>query len=195
MYRHFFKRVLDIILSLIALVFVLIVGIPIAIAIKLEDGGSIFYCGYRYGKDMKKFRMIKFRSMKMNSEDIRNEDGTTFNSATDPRMTRVGAFLRKTSLDELPQFINVLIGDMSLIGPRPSPMGNESTYDEFVMRKFRVRPGVTGLNQALLRNSATLEERYKNDVEYADNLTFAMDVKIIWLTVCSVLGKKNIYKE
>ncbi len=194
MYRKFFKRLFDIIVSLIALIFVVILAIPIAIAIKFEDGGSVFYCGWRYGKDMKKFKMIKFRSMKMNSEDIRNADGTTFNSATDPRMTKIGAFLRKTSLDEIPQFFNVLIGDMSLIGPRPSPMGNEKTYDEFVMRKFKVRPGVTGLNQALLRNSATLEERYKNDVNYADNLTFAMDMKIIWLTICSVLGKKNIYK-
>ena len=195
MYRHFFKRVFDIFVSLWALGFILLLAIPIAIAIKLEDGGSVFYCGWRYGKDMKKFKMVKFRSMKMNSEDIRNEDGTTFNSASDPRMTRVGAFLRKTSLDELPQFFNVLVGDMSLIGPRPSPMGNEKTYDEFVMRKFRVRPGITGLNQALLRNSATLEERYQNDVKYAEELSFAMDVKIVWWTICSVLGKKNIYKE
>ena len=195
MYRRFFKRLLDIMISLVALIFVLILAVPIAIAIKLEDGGTVFYCGWRYGKDMKKFRMVKFRSMKMNSEDIRNEDGSTFNSATDPRMTKVGAFLRKTSLDEIPQFFNVLIGDMSLIGPRPSPMGNEKTYDDFVMRKFSVRPGVTGLNQALLRNSATLEERYKNDVHYAENLTFGMDVKIIWMTACSVLGKKNIYKD
>lgn len=195
MYRRYIKRILDIIIALIALPFILIIGIPIAIAIKIEDGGSIFFLGPRYGKDMKKFKMFKFRSMKMNAEDIRNADGSTYNSAQDDRQTRIGKFLRKTSLDELPQFLNVLVGDMSFIGPRPSPMGNEATYTEFIKKKFQVRPGITGLNQALKRNSATMEERYKNDVYYAEHISFALDVKIVLLTIKSVLLRKNIYNS
>ena len=137
--------------------------------------------------------MLKFRSMKMNAADIRNADGSTFNSAEDDRQTRVGRLLRRTSLDELPQFINVLIGDMSFIGPRPSPMGNEATYTDFVKKKFQVRPGITGYNQALKRNSATLEERYRNDVYYAENVSFLLDLRIVFMTVGSVLLRKNIY--
>lgn len=133
--------------------------------------------------------------MKMNAKDIRNADGTTYNSAKDDRQTKVGRFLRKTSIDELPQFINVLKGDMSLVGPRPSPMGNEHTYTDFVKRKFKVRPGITGYNQALLRNSATLEERYKNDVYYAEHVSLFFDIKIIVMTVKGVLGRKNIYNS
>lgn len=193
LYRDYIKRAIDIVVSLMAMVFILIIGIPIAIAIKIEDGGSILYSGLRYGKNMKKFSMYKFRSMKMNAADIRNADGTTFNSKDDPRLTRVGRFIRKTSLDELPQFFNVLKGDMSFIGPRPSPMGNESTYTEFIKKKFKVKPGITGYNQALLRNSATLDERYGNDVFYAENVSFTLDLKIVFITITSVLKRKNIY--
>ena len=195
MYRKYIKRIFDIIISLMALPFILIIGIPVSIAIKLEDGGSILYLGYRYCKDMKKFKMLKFRSMKMNAKDIRNSDGSTYNSANDERQTRIGKFLRKTSLDELPQFVNVLAGDMSFIGPRPSPMGNEATYTDFIKKKFQVRPGITGLNQALKRNSATMEERYKNDVYYAEHVSFGLDVKIIFMTIKSVLLRKNIYNS
>lgn len=194
-YRSYVKRLFDILISIIALPFIALIGIPITIAIKVEDGGSIFFLGPRYGKDMKKFKMFKFRSMKMNAKDIRNADGTTYNSENDDRQTRIGRILRKTSLDELPQFINVLIGDMSFIGPRPSPMGNEATYTDFIKKKFMVRPGITGLNQAVKRNSATLEERYKNDVYYAEHVSFGLDVKIIFMTIKSVLLRKNIYNS
>ena len=139
--------------------------------------------------------MFKFRSMKMNAPDIRNADGTTFNSEKDIRLTRIGSFLRKTSIDELPQILNVFLGDMSFVGPRPSPMGNERTYTDFVKKKFDVRPGITGYNQALLRNSATLEERYKNDIYYAENLSFLLDCKIIYMTLRSVLCRENVYKN
>jgi lipopolysaccharide/colanic/teichoic acid biosynthesis glycosyltransferase len=195
LYKNCLKRLLDIMLSLLALPFVAIVGIPIAIAVKREDGGPVFYRSLRYGKDMKKFSMLKFRSMKVNAKDIRNQDGTTYNSENDERQTRIGRLLRKTSLDELPQFVNVLKGDMSFIGPRPSPMGNEATYTDFVKKKFRVRPGITGYNQALKRNSATLEERYRNDVFYAENVSFPLDVKIILMTIVSVVKRKNIYRS
>lgn len=154
-----------------------------------------FYNAERYGRNMRKFRMFKFRSMKMNAPDIRNADGTTFNSEKDIRLTRIGSFLRKTSIDELPQILNVFLGDMSFVGPRPSPMGNERTYTDFVKKKFDVRPGITGYNQALLRNSATLEERYKNDIYYAENLSFLLDCKIIYMTLRSVLCRENVYKN
>lgn len=192
-YAKYIKRILDIIIAIIALPFVLIISIPVSIAIKLDDGGDVFYKGLRYGKNMKKFPMLKFRSMKMNAADIRNEDGTTYNSQKDSRLTKVGAVLRRTSIDELPQFFNVLFGDMSLVGPRPSPMGNEKTYSEWVMKKFTVKPGITGYNQSTLRNKATLEQRYKNDVYYAENISFILDLKIILWTISSVIKKKNIY--
>jgi lipopolysaccharide/colanic/teichoic acid biosynthesis glycosyltransferase len=194
-YAKFVKRGFDICLSIAIMPIVVLVGIPIAVLIKLEDGGDVFFCGERYGKNMRKFRMVKFRSMKMNAEDIRNSDGTTYNSDKDNRQTRIGRLLRKTSLDELGQIINVLIGDMSFVGPRPSPMGNEKSYTKFIKQKFNVRPGITGLNQALLRNSATLDERYKNDVYYVKHVCLALDVDIIKLTIKSVLGKKNIYNS
>lgn len=194
-YRNYAKRIIDIVISLIAFPFIIIIGIPIAIAIKIEDGGNIIYRDQRYGKDMKKFFMYKFRSMKMNAANIRNADGTTFNSDKDPRLTKVGRVIRKTSLDEIPQFINVFKGDMSLIGPRPSPMGNEATYTDFIKKKFRVQPGITGYNQALKRNSASLEERYKNDVYYVENISFLLDVKIILLTIKAVIQRKNIYNS
>ena len=99
--------------------FLLLALIPIAIAIKIEDRGPIFYCADRLGRNAKTFKMYKFRSMKVNAPDIRNEDGTTYNSKDDPRITKVGRFIRETSLDELPQVFNIIKGDMSLIGPRP----------------------------------------------------------------------------
>src|SRR5690606_18350475 len=121
------------------------------------------------GKDMKEFKMYKFRSMKVNAPDIRNEDGTTFNSSDDARVTKVGRILRNTSVDEIPQLINVIKGDMSLVGPRPSPLGNKDIYPEEFFKKFEVRPGVTGYNQVILRNKATMEQRIKNDSYYVEN--------------------------
>ena len=118
-YKHFFKRVLDIVLGLIALPFVLIVFIVFAPMIYLEDKGPVFYNAPRVGKNGKPFVMYKFRSMYVNAPDLKMEDGSTYNGADDPRMTKIGAFMRKTSLDEFPQFLNVLKGDMSIIGHVP----------------------------------------------------------------------------
>ncbi len=191
-YRKVIKRLLGILLVLILLPFVIIVSVPVAVAIKVEDGGPIFYKGLRYGKGMRKFYEYKFRSMKTNAPDIRNKDGTTFNSEDDSRLTKTGRFLRKTSIDELPQLINVLMGDMSIIGPRPSPMGNEDTYTDFIKKKFDVRPGITGYAQALYRNTATLEQRYKADVFYVENVSFLLDLKILFMTAKTVLTHKGI---
>ncbi|MGF0040250.1 sugar transferase [Peptoniphilaceae bacterium SGI.131] len=195
MYKRYIKRLFDIVLSLIAILILAIVFIPTVIAIKMEDGGPIFYNANRLGKNMIPFKMYKFRSMKVNAEDIRNADGSTYNADDDPRVTKVGRFIRKTSIDELPQIFNVLMGTMSFVGPRPSPLGNESMYSKEYLRKFEVLPGITGYNQAVLRNNATYEQRVENDLYYVDNLSFTLDLKVIYLTAVSVLKRKNINRN
>lgn len=195
MYQYVIKRLLDIVFALIALPIFLIVLIPVAIAIKLDDRGPVFYNAPRLGKNMKPFKMYKFRSMVVNAPDLRNADGTTYNSEDDPRVTRVGKILRKTSIDEIPQILNVLKGDMSFVGPRPSPLGNKDMYPEEFFEKFKVRPGITGYNQALLRNQSTMEQRIANDQYYVNNISFVLDAKIILMTVLSVLKRENIYRN
>ena len=195
MYVRYIKRLIDLIISFIMLPLIILIVVPIGIMIKREDRGDIFYNDERYGQNMKKFKMFKFRTMKMNAPDIRNIDGSTYNSNLDPRLTKVGKFLRKTSIDELPQIVNILLGNMSFVGPRPSPMGNEKKYDDFIKKKFKVRPGLTGYNQAILRNSASMEERYKNDVYYVEHVSLWLDIKIIFLTIKTVFSKRNVYKN
>ncbi len=195
MYRNLIKRVLDIIISLILFPFLIVITIPIFLAIKFEDKGPVFYNANRYGKGMKEFIMFKFRSMKINAVDIRNEDGSTYNSDKDARLTRVGKFIRKTSIDELPQLLNILKGEMSFVGPRPSPLGDKSKYPKDFFIRFEVVPGITGYNQILLRNSATLEERIKNDNFYVDHISLGLDLNIIFITLFSVVNSKNIYRN
>lgn len=195
MYPLYIKRLLDIILSIILLPFLMLIFIPVAIAIKLEDGGSIFFLGDRYGKNMKVFKMYKFRSMIENAPDIRNNDGTTYNSSDDIRVTRVGNFLRKTSIDELPQIINVIIGDMSFIGPRPSPLGDKSIYPKDFFDKFKVLPGITGYSQAKVRNNANMNERIALDKYYVNNVSLILDLKVLILTIKTVLLRKNINRQ
>lgn len=195
MYRYGIKRFFDIVIALLAMPFLAILTPIIALLIKLEDKGPVFYNAPRLGKNMVEFKMYKFRSMKVNAPDIRNSDGTTFNSDNDSRVTKVGKILRKTSLDELPQLINVLKGDMSFVGPRPSPLGNKETYPKEYFRKFDIRPGITGYNQAILRNKSTMDQRIKNDLFYVEDLTIVLDVKIILLTVKSVIKSKNINRN
>ena len=198
MYKHFFKRVIDICIGLIALPFVLMVIIIFGPIIWLTDRGPIFYNANRAGKNYKPFKMFKLRSMYVNSPDLKNTDGSTFNSDNDPRVTPIGRFLRKTSLDEFPQFLNVLIGDMSFIGPRPK-LWNRDRKIEDMPKDYRdsylVKPGITGYAQAYYRNSITQDEKFHWDAYYAHNLSFVMDIKIIWQTVVSVLGRKNINTE
>lgn len=195
MYQSFIKRFFDLLFSMLLLPIFLILYLFVGIAIKLEDKGPIFYNADRMGKNKELFKMYKFRSMKNEAPDIRNEDGTTFNSENDPRVTRVGRFIRKTSIDEVPQVVNVFLGDMSFIGPRPSPLGDKSMYPSEFNDKFKVKPGITGYNQAIQRNEATMPERIKNDSYYVDNLSFLLDIKILVATATSVLGKKNIYRN
>lgn len=134
--------------------------------------------------------------MKMNAPDIRNADNSTYNAPDDPRITKVGRLLRKTSIDELPQLLNVLIGDMSLIGPRPITVNKPlSEYDEKRKVRLEVRPGITGYSQAYFRNSITSEEKLEKDAWYARNVSFILDMKIALATVKSVLFRSNIYNS
>jgi undecaprenyl phosphate N,N'-diacetylbacillosamine 1-phosphate transferase len=193
-YKFFFKRLLDILISFISLPFFLILYIPIAIIIKLEDGGPILYTAQRLGKNMVPFMMFKFRSMKVNAPDIRLSDGSTFSSKTDSRVTKIGKVLRETSLDEIPQILNVLIGDMSIIGPRPDMISDEEYPEEY--RSFlSIKPGITGFNQAYFRNETNRLEKMKNDKYYVDNISFTMDVKVFFKTIAVVLQRKNMYRE
>ena len=195
MYRRFFKRLIDIVGAIILLPFVLIEIIILAPIIWLTDRGPVFYNANRAGKGYKPFKMFKLRYMYVNSPDLKNPDGSTFNSENDPRVTPIGKFMRKTSLDEFPQFLNVLIGDMSFIGPRPKLYCSEKYKDglpEYMQKSFMVKPGVTGYAQAYYRNSITNEEKYMWDGYYAENVSFVMDVKIIFKTISSVLLRKNI---
>ena len=192
MYVHFFKRVIDLILALIALPFILLVIIIVAPFIYFDDKGPIFYAGKRIGYKGKPFGMLKFRSMKVNAPDIRLEDGSTYNGDDDPRVTKVGKFLRKTSLDEIPQFLNVLVGQMSVIGIRPDTPDWMERYSEYDKVILTVKPGITGYNQAYFRNSADGETKLRNDVYYAEHISFWFDVKIFFKTIKTVSFRENI---
>lgn len=198
MYKHFFKRLIDICIGLVALPFVLLIIVALGPIIYFTDKGPVFYNANRAGKDYKPFKMFKLRSMYVNSPDIRNADGSTFNSDNDTRVTPIGRFMRKTSLDEFPQFLNILKGDISFIGPRPKlycPEKYPNGLPEFMKKSFLVKPGVTGYAQAYYRNSIANEEKFKWDGYYADNVSFVMDVKIIFKTIKSVLFRENINTE
>ncbi|MEC1771900.1 sugar transferase [Schinkia azotoformans] len=193
MYKNYFKRVLDLILALVALPFWLIILVIIGPIIYFQDKGSIFYNASRLGREGKVFKMYKFRSMKMNAPDLRNEDGSTFNAEDDPRLTKIGKFIRKTSLDETPQLLNIIKGDMSIIGPRPDLPEHRDLYEGNEERKLEIRPGVTGYNQAYFRNTVPWKERIQNDIYYIDNLTLWLDIKIFIKTAVSVLKREDVF--
>lgn len=194
MYEKYVKRWLDFFIALIATPFVCVLIVIVAPAIYLNDAGPVFYNAERRGMNGKKFKMFKFRSMYVNSPDLKNADGSTFNSADDPRVTKVGRLLRKSSIDEIPQILNVLKGDMSFIGPRPTLAKTPyEQLDEMRKKRLRVRPGITGYAQAYYRNSITQDEKFKYDCEYVDQVTFMTDVKILIKTISSVLKRENIY--
>jgi len=194
-YKHFIKRLLDIILSIIALPFLILIVIVIGTLIYLEDRGPVFYNGKRLGLNGKPFKMFKFRSMRVNAPDIRLEDGSTYNSDDDPRVTKIGRFIRKTSIDELPQLFNVLIGDMSWVGIRPDPLDWLDKYTDAERIILTVKPGITGYNQAYYRNSADGELKLKNDVYYAKNISFLLDAKCFLKTIKTVIYRENINKQ
>jgi len=194
-YKNKTKRVLDLILAILLVPFIAFASLVIMFLIIAEDNGPVFYKGKRLGEKGTIFKMYKFRSMKVNAPDLRNDDGSTFNSKDDPRLTKTGSFLRKTSLDELPQIINVLLGHMSFVGPRPDLPEHITYYEDNEIKKLEVKPGITGYNQAFYRNSIEWKERLKNDVYYSENVSLSFDFKILIFTLINVLNKKGIYKD
>ena len=195
MYRHFFKRIIDILISLVGLVIFALLSLVLGPIIYFTDKGPIFYNANRIGLKGKLFKMYKFRSMYVNAPDIRNEDGSTYNADDDPRVTPIGRFMRKTSLDEFPQFLNVFLGDMSIIGPRPDPPDDIYIYTEEQKQKLNVKPGITGYNQAYYRNSVLQDEKFANDVYYAKHISFMLDCKIFFKTILVVLKHDNVYND
>ena len=179
MYKKFIKRIIDIALSLLTLPLIILLIIIIGGLIFFEDRGNIFYNAPRLGKNGKIFKMYKFRSMTENAQDLRNEDGSTFNAEDDPRLTKIGKIIRKTSIDELPQLLNVLKGDMSLIGPRPDLPEHMQLYEGNEARKLEIKPGITGYSQAYFRNSIPWKERIQNDIYYINNWSYDYSNKTI----------------
>lgn len=196
MYKHFIKRICDIIISLLATPFVILIIIVVGPIIYFEDKGPIFYLSSRIGYGGKVFKMLKLRSMKVNAEDIRTADGSTYNADDDTRVTKIGHFIRSTSIDEIPQFLNVLIGQMSFVGNRPDTPKMLDVYtDEEKKYIFSVKPGITGYSQAYFRNSTDCKTKIRNDIYYAHNISFFMDVKIILRTIKTVLFRENINRS
>jgi lipopolysaccharide/colanic/teichoic acid biosynthesis glycosyltransferase len=180
------KRLFDLLLSSVVLFLLLPAIAVVAILIKLGSVGPIIFVQQRVGLNGKLFAIYKFRSMTVGAADL----GPYFTRDNDVRITRVGQLIRKTSLDELPQLINVLKGDMSIIGPRPDLPKQESNYSNAVWQeRLSVRPGITGLAQATLRSAATLEQRTELDLEYVQKSSFAYDVRILALTFKQIITK------
>ena len=195
MYINFIKPLLDFIISLCALPFLGIIYVFVAIAIKLEDGGPVFYMANRIGKNGKMFKMFKFRSMKVNAPTMYSADGSSYSSPDDPRVTKVGRFIRATSLDETSQFLNILKGDMAFVGPRGRGSDSVGTFEDDELDLLNVKPGITGYCQAYFRNSASPREKRLKDAWYANHVSFILDVKIILKTIVTVLKRENIYTD
>ena len=196
MYKKCIKRLLDITFSLVTMPFAFFAFLIVAPLIYIEDKGPIFYVAHRLGKHGNVYKMYKFRSMYINAPDIRNADGSTYSGKDDPRVTKIGRIMRKTSVDEIPQLLNVLRGDMSFIGPRPN-LANKGydSFDEIRKKRVSVRPGITGYSQAYFRNSISMVEKFDNDCYYVDHISFILDLKILIRSIVSVLLRKNIYSQ
>lgn len=187
MYKHFFKRLIDFTIVLIALLIIWPILLIITIWLHFANkGAGAFFTQERPGKDGKIFKVIKYKTM----TDERDENGKLLPDAQ--RLTKVGKFVRSTSIDELPQLINVLKGDMALIGPRPLLVQYLPLYSKEQARRHEVRPGITGWAQVHGRNLCKLSNKFDYDVWYVDHCTLFTDIKIIWMTVMNVLNRKDI---
>jgi lipopolysaccharide/colanic/teichoic acid biosynthesis glycosyltransferase len=187
MYKHFFKRFFDFWISLIALIIISPILLVITIWLHFANkGAGVFFFQKRPGKDAKIFKVIKFKTM----TDERDAEGNLLPDAE--RLTKVGKFVRSTSIDELPQLINVLKGDMALIGPRPLLVQYLPLYSPEQARRHEVRPGISGWAQCHGRNAISWAQKFKYDVWYVDNVSLWTDIKVIWITILKVLQRKDI---
>lgn len=185
-YERIIKRVIDILMSLTVIIFFGWLLIILSIVVRIKLGGPVIFKQERPGKDGKVFQLYKFRTM----SNEKDENGNLLPDAQ--RLNKFGRILRSTSLDELPEFFNILKGDMSIVGPRPLLVKYLEYYNDFEMRRHEVRPGLTGLAQVSGRNQLTWETRFKKDIEYVDNITFFMDVKIVILTIKKIFIREGI---
>lgn len=194
----FFKRVIDVVCSLVGLLVLSPVLIIVSILIKLESDGPIIFSQDRIGYMGQKFKMYKFRSMVVNAEELKKKlseqnemSGPMFKMKNDPRVTKVGKFIRKTSIDELPQLINILKGEMSLVGPRPSLPKEVKEFEPWMMERLEVKPGLTCYWQVSGRNSINFEDWMKLDIKYVRERSFWGDIKLILQTIFVLFGDKN----
>ena len=193
------KRVFDVVISTIGLIMLSPIFLILAIIVKLDSKGPVFFAHTRYGKNGKKFKMYKFRTMYENAQDMINdftpeqmkEWKENFKLKDDPRITKVGKFLRKTSLDELPQIVNIMKGDLSIIGPRPVIEEELEKYGENKEKFLSVTPGLTGYWQANGRSSTTYEQRMEMELYYIDHISPKLDFKIFFKTIESVIKKEG----
>lgn len=194
----FSKRLLDIICSLFGLIILSPVLLIVAILIKLESKGPVIFSQKRVGLNGEEFKMYKFRSMVQNAEELKEKlvkqnemSGPMFKMKEDPRVTKVGKFIRKTSIDELPQLINVLKGDMSLVGPRPSLPKEVEKFESWMLDRLNVKPGLTCYWQVSGRNNIDFEDWMKLDLQYVEDRNFLLDLKLIFKTFFVLFGDKN----
>lgn len=190
----FIKRLIDFFGSLIGSIIISPVLIIIALLIKLTSKGPVFFKQERLGKDGKTFKILKFRTMVENAEKI--GDGLFVKTEQDNRITQIGKLLRATSLDELPQLWNVIVGDMSLVGPRPPVPHHPHKHEEYTdiqRKRFEMKPGMTGLTQVTVRNSVPWDERIPVDVEYIEKFNVWLDIKILFKTIQKIFVRESIY--
>jgi len=185
------KRLMDIAVAAAALVPAAPVFGLLVLAIRLDSRGPAVFRQERAGRGMRPFRLCKFRTMRTDVDPF----GESPRGGEDPRLTRLGRWLRETSLDELPQLWNVLVGDMSLVGPRPLYMSQAQAFDERQRRRLEVRPGVTGLAQIQGRGALPHEEKLEIDVQYVEQASLALDLRILWRTVTGLVRRKGIYQR
>ncbi|MDD6386399.1 sugar transferase [Lactobacillus equicursoris] len=201
-FYHGIKRLFDIVASAIALVLLSPLFLFLAIKIHGEDGGPVFYSQIRIGKNEKPFRIYKFRSMVVNADQLKKKlltqnevEGAMFKMHDDPRVTKIGEFIRAHSLDELPQLWNVLKGDMSLIGPRPPLPDEVAEYDDWDKQRLLVKPGCSGLWQATSRNEADFKGMVLLDIEYINKSSLLFDLKLILMTIKVIIHPNGIYEK
>lgn len=192
------KRIIDVVASFTGLILLSPLILIVSILIKLESKGEVIFKQKRVGLNGKEFYMYKFRSMVINAEELKEQlesqnemSGPMFKIKDDPRITNVGKFIRKTSIDELPQLINVIKGDMSLVGPRPSLPKEVKKFEQWMMERLEVKPGLTCIWQVSGRNNIDFEDWMKLDIKYVRERSFKLDIKLILKTVLVLLGDKN----